>query len=59
MVGTWHKIRANHSAAYLNEMPFRFYRRKNKDPFVDTLRQMVTTQMLTFKALTHSNKETV
>ena len=52
IVGTWHKISAKHLPAYLNEMQFRFNRRKNHDLFVDTLRHMVTAPALPFERLT-------
>jgi len=52
IMGTWHKISAKHLPAYLNEMTFRFNRRKNPDLFVDTLRHMVTAPVLTFEKLT-------
>lgn len=52
IVGTWHKISAKHLAAYLDEMVFRFNRRKHSDLFVDTLRHMVTAPVLTFEKLT-------
>jgi len=52
IVGTWHKISAKHLAAYLQEMEFRFNRRKNSDLFADTLRHMVTAPKLTFEKLT-------
>lgn len=52
IVGTWHKISAKHLAAYLDEMTFRFNRRKNHDLFLDTLRHMVTADPLTFSKLT-------
>lgn len=52
IMGTWHKISAKHLPAYLNEMTFRFNRRKNHDLFVDTLRHMVTAPVLTFEKLT-------
>jgi len=52
IIGTWHKISAKHLSAYLNEMTFRFNRRKNADLFVDTLRHMVTAPVLTFEKLT-------
>ncbi len=52
IVGTWHKISAKHLPAYLDEMTFRFNRRKNPDLFVDTLRHMVTAPILTFEKLT-------
>jgi ISXO2 transposase-like protein len=52
IMGTWHKISAKHLLAYLDEMTFRFNRRKNANLFLDTLRHMVTAQTLTFDKLT-------
>lgn len=52
IVGTWHKISAKHLHAYLDEMAFRFNRRKKSDLFLDTLRHMVTADPLTFEKLT-------
>jgi len=52
IMGTWHKISAKHLPAYLNEMTFRFNRRKNANLFLDTLRHMVTAPVLTFEKLT-------
>ncbi len=52
VMGTWHKISAKHLAAYLEEMTFRFNRRKNSDLFLDTLRHMVTASTLTYERLT-------
>jgi transposase-like protein len=52
IVGTWHKISAKHLPAYLQEMQFRFNRRKNPDLFIDTLRHMITANPLTFENLT-------
>ena len=52
IVGTWHKISAKHLPAYLDEMTFRFNRRKRSDLFIDTLRHMVTAPVLTFDKLT-------
>jgi len=52
VIGTWHRISAKHLAAYLQEMEFRFNRRKRSDLFLDTLRHMVTAQTLTFEKLT-------
>ena len=52
IVGTWHRISAKHLAAYLNEMEFRFNRRKNSDLFIDTLRHMITAPVLGFEKLT-------
>jgi transposase-like protein len=50
--GSWHKLSAKHLQAYLEEMTFRFNRRKNSDLFLDTLRHMVTAPVLTFEKLT-------
>jgi transposase-like protein len=52
IVGSWHKVSAKHLAAYLEEMTFRFNRRKRSDLFLDTLRHMVTADPLTFEDLT-------
>jgi transposase-like protein len=52
IVGSWHKISAKHLTAYLAEMEFRFNRRKNANLFLDTLRHMVTSPVLTFEKLT-------
>jgi transposase-like protein len=52
IIGTWHKISAKHLPAYLDEMTFRFNRRKNANLFLDTLRHMVTAPVLTFHQLT-------
>jgi transposase-like protein len=52
IMGSWHKISAKHLPAYLDEMTFRFNRRKNANLFLDTLRHMVTAPVLTFERLT-------
>jgi transposase-like protein len=52
IMGTWHKVSAKHLAAYLEEMEFRFNRRKNPDIWIDTLRHMITADPLTFENLT-------
>src|SRR6266851_912632 len=52
VMGTWHHVSAKHLAAYLEEMSFRFNRRKNSDLFLDTLRHMITAPVLTFEKLT-------
>jgi transposase-like protein len=52
IVGSWHKISAKHLPAYLQEMEFRFNRRKSQTLFLDTLRHMVTAPVLTFEKLT-------
>ncbi len=52
IMGTWHKISAKHLPAYLEEMSFRFNRRKRPDLFIDTLRHMIMSPVLTFQELT-------
>jgi transposase-like protein len=52
IVGSWHRVSPKHLAAYLNEMTFRFNRRKSHTLFLDTLRHMVTAPVLTFERLT-------
>jgi len=52
IIGSWHKVSAKHLPAYLDEMTFRFNRRKRSDLFIDTLRHMVTADPLTFENLT-------
>jgi transposase-like protein len=52
IIGTWHRVSAKHLAAYLDEMAFRFNRRKNSNLFLDTLRHMITAPTLTFESLT-------
>jgi transposase-like protein len=52
IMGTWHRISAKHLAAYLDEMTFRFNRRKSHTLFLDTLRHMITAPTLTFEKLT-------
>ena len=56
ITGTWHSISAKHLQAYLDEMTFRFDRRKRSDLFLDTLRHMVTADPLTFEKLTADPK---
>ena len=51
IVGTWHRISAKHLASYLDEMTFRFNRRKSSSLFLDTLRHMITANPLTFEKL--------
>lgn len=52
IIGTWHRVSPKHLASYLNEMTFRFNRRKSHTLFLDTLRHMVTAPVLTFDRLT-------
>jgi len=52
IIGTWHRISTKHLPAYLDEMTFRFNRRKGHNLFVDTLHHMITAPVLTFEKLT-------
>ena len=52
LMGTWHRVSIKHLPAYLEEMTFRFNRRKSHTLFLDTLRHMVTAPVLTFETLT-------
>jgi transposase-like protein len=52
IIGTWHRISTKHLASYLQEMEFRFNRRKDSNLFLDTLRHMITAPVLTFEKLT-------
>jgi transposase-like protein len=52
IVGSWHRVSPKHLASYLNEMTFRFNRRKSHTLFTDMLRHMVTAPVLTFERLT-------
>lgn len=56
IIGTWHRISTKHLPAYLNEMAFRFNRRKDHGIFVDTLKHMITTPVLPFEKLTASQR---
>jgi transposase-like protein len=59
IIGTWHKVSAKHLAAYLEEMTFRFNRRKSPTLWIDTLRHMITADPLTFENLTADKTEAV
>jgi transposase-like protein len=59
IIGTWHKVSAKHLAAYLEEMTFRFNRRKSPTLWIDTLRHMITADPLTFENLTAEQPEAV
>lgn len=52
ITGTWHKISAKHLQAYLDEMTFRFDRRKSSTLFLDTIRHMATADPMSFESLT-------
>jgi transposase-like protein len=52
IMGTWHKISAKHLPSYLEEVTFRFNRRKSHTLFLDVIRHMITAPVLTFERLT-------
>lgn len=52
IIGTWHKVSAKHLSAYLDEMTFRFNRRRSETLFLETLRHMITANPLTYEKLT-------
>lgn len=52
IVGSWHKVSAKHLPAYLEEMTFRFNRRKSKTIFLETLQHMITADPLSYEKLT-------
>ncbi len=56
IMGTWHRISAKHLQAYLDEMSFRFDRRKSSTLFLDTIRHMATADPLSFETLTKTAK---
>ena len=51
IVGSFHKMSAKHMDRYLEELEWRFNNRKNPHIFMDTLRRIVNTDHLTFRAL--------
>jgi hypothetical protein len=51
IMGIWRRIGPKHLATYLEEVEFRFKRRK-RAAFIDTLRHKVTAPVLTFQRLT-------
>lgn len=52
IVGSYHQLSAKHLDAYLDEFEWRFNNRENVSLFTDTLRAMVSTEALAYKALT-------
>ena len=52
IVGSWHKFSVKRFPVYLDEMTFRFNRRKNSDLLLDTLRHTITASVLMFEKLT-------
>jgi len=52
IIGSWHKVSVKHLQRYLEEVSFRFSQRKNPALFSLTLLNLLSTDPLTFKALT-------
>jgi hypothetical protein len=57
VVGTWHKVGAKHLLAYLDEMCFRFNKRKSPYLFRDTLTKLINTLTFEYKELTATVKD--
>ncbi len=55
IIGSWHQVSVKHLQRYLEEVSFRFSRRANPFLFSETLLNLLTTDTLTFKALTKKN----
>src|SRR3989442_1713629 len=58
IVGTWHKVSAKHLPAYLDEMCFRFNKRKNPYLFRDTILKLIASPNLEYKNLTARVQDT-
>lgn len=56
IIGSWHKVSVKHLQRYLEEVSFRFGQRKNPALFSLTVLNLLTTDPLTFKALTKDNR---
>ena len=52
LVGSWHRVSLKHLQRYLEEMSYRFGERDNPELFSLTLKNLLTTDPLTFKDLT-------
>ena len=51
MVGAFHKVSTKHLGRYLDELEWRFSNWDNDHIFVHTLRRIVNTEHLEYKAL--------
>ncbi|MYE46066.1 MAG: IS1595 family transposase [Chloroflexi bacterium] len=51
IAGSFHKISVKHMDRYLSELEWRFNNRGNDRIFIDTLRRIVTTDVLTYRDL--------
>ena len=52
VVGSYHKLSAKHLPAYLDEMEWRFNNRENPYLFRDTLKALLSADVLTYESLT-------
>lgn len=57
IIGSWHRVSVKHLQRYLEEVSFRFSQRKNPALFSLTLQNLVSTDPITFKALTRPEEE--
>jgi hypothetical protein len=57
IVGTWHRVSAEHLAAYLDEMTWRFNNRKNPFLFRDTMLRQLGSDTLEYKELTQGKAQ--
>ena len=57
IMGTWHRVSANHLAAYLDEMTWRFNNRKNPFLFRDTMLKLIHSDNLEYKELTKQTQQ--
>ena len=51
IMGSFHKVSVKHIDRYLSELEWRFNNRDNDRIFADTLRRIVQTDRLTYRAL--------
>ncbi len=52
IVGNFHRVSIKHLQRYLNEFSYRFNRRNDADPFIETVRRLCGFAPLPFDALT-------
>jgi transposase-like protein len=56
IVGSYHHLSEKHMQAYLDEISFRYNRRRSEELFIETLRALIHTTTLTFKRLTEERE---
>jgi len=59
VIGSYHHLSEKHLQSYLDEISFRFNRRKSETLFIDTLRALIHTPVMTFDKLTGREKNKV